>query len=192
MNVSPLQNLIAEHIMRRLREMPEHLAQDVYAISLYTDVHDQELVFSVNTQTQVQAALAGKTKAYGLPTGEAEARWNYAFWMRETGSRFLTPPESEDARLWMALLQERGIEYSEDDDFDIEAYETSVTEVLTSLAVGVSCALHASGVIRKVFAKDIPIIVHQLEYYDATAEQTEAANPALVASEFVNWVRNGA
>ncbi|MEV7438623.1 hypothetical protein [Streptomyces griseoviridis] len=37
----------------------------------------------------------------------------------------------------------------------------------------------------------MPVIVHELEYYEAIARQTEAANPPGLADEFTSWVRNG-
>jgi len=172
--------------------MPPRLAQNVYAISLYMDIAEQEIAFSVNTDCQVELALAGKSKGYGLPSDEAEAKWNYAFWMQEPGSRFLTPPESEDAKLWKSVLEKRGLQYSEEDDFDIEGYEAGITEALTELGVQVSRALHASGTVREVLHRDVPIIVHELDYYDVIADITESANPAGLAAEFISWVRNGA
>jgi hypothetical protein len=192
MNLESLTKWISAHIQRRLREMPSQLAKDVYAISLYMDVAEQEITFSVNTYSQVELALAGKSKGYGLPSGELEARWNYAFWMQEPGSRFLTPSESEDAKLWNSVLEKLGLQYSDKDDFDIENYEIGVAKALSELSIKVSLALHASGIIQEVFHRDIPVIIHQLEYDDAIADITESANPAGVAAEFVAWVRNGA
>jgi len=193
MNLESLTEWITAHIQRRLREMPPQLAKDVYAISLYIDVAEQEITFSVNTNSQVELALAGKSKGYGLPSGEQEARWNYAFWMQEPGSRFLTPPGSEDAKLWNSILEELGFhQYSEKDDFDIEGYEIGVAKALSELCIKVSRALHASGIIQEVFHRDVPIIVHQLEYDDAIADITESANPAGVSAEFVAWVTNDA
>lgn len=172
--------------------MPSTLAQNVYVISLYMDADHQELIFSVNTNQQVELALAGNSNGYGLPSNEAEARWNFAFWMQKPNSRFLTPPDSEDAKLWKFVLQERGLLYSEEEDFDIEGYETGVSEALMELSIKVSHSLHASGAIQEVFHRDIPVIVHELEYYDAIANITESANPDGLAANFVSWVRSQA
>jgi hypothetical protein len=37
------------------------------------------------------------------------------------------------------------------------------------------------------FGKAIPVIIHELEYYDQIAHQTSAANPNGIAEEFVEW-----
>ncbi|MET8206232.1 hypothetical protein ABZT51_09325 [Streptomyces sp. NPDC005373] len=39
--------------------------------------------------------------------------------------------------------------------------------------------------------RTVPVIVHELEYYEAIVLQTEAANPPGLADEFTSWVRHG-
>ncbi|MCX4672434.1 hypothetical protein OG453_38265 [Streptomyces sp. NBC_01381] len=51
--------------------------------------------------------------------------------------------------------------------------------------------LHATGVIERSVGRTVPVIVHELEYYEAIARQTEAANPPGLADAFTSWVRNG-
>jgi hypothetical protein len=41
-----------------------------------------------------------------------------------------------------------------------------------------------------LFGKTIPVIVHELEYYDQIADQTLKANPPSAADEFAAWVRS--
>jgi hypothetical protein len=50
--------------------------------------------------------------------------------------------------------------------------------------------LHADGLIQKIFGRPVAVLVHEVEYYDAIADQAEAANPPGVAADFVTWVRN--
>lgn len=51
--------------------------------------------------------------------------------------------------------------------------------------------LHTAGVIERSVGRTVPVIVHELEYYEAIARRTEAANPPGLADEFTSWVRNG-
>ncbi|AYC36345.1 hypothetical protein DWG14_00554 [Streptomyces griseorubiginosus] len=51
--------------------------------------------------------------------------------------------------------------------------------------------LHTNGVIERSVGRTVPVIVHELEYYEAIARQTETANPPGVADEFTAWVRGG-
>ena len=53
------------------------------------------------------------------------------------------------------------------------------------MAANVAKKLHADGVIKEQFGKDIPIIVHELEYYDLIGEITKEANPDGQAKVFL-------
>jgi hypothetical protein len=188
-----LQKLIAGHIAMRLRSLPKALTDEIYALSLFMDLQDidePQLVFSFNTNSQVTAALAGKTQAFGSPADLAEARWNYAFWLQKPNSRFLTPSNAEDGKLWQALCQENNLRYDESDDFDIDQYEDKIRDLLANLAVAIAKDLHESKAIVQIFGKSIPVIIHELEYYDELANITGRGNPPGVADEFIDWVKN--
>lgn len=188
-----LQNLIAAHIAMRLRSLPKAITNEIYAISLFMDLQDidePQLVFSFNTTAQVTAAMAGKTQAYGKPADLAEATWNYAFWLQRPNSRFLTPADSEDGKLWESLRRENDLHYEESDDFASDQYEERIRALLTDVAVSISKKLHESGAIVEIFGKSIPVIIHELEYYDEIAAITKQGNPPGVADEFIEWVVN--
>jgi hypothetical protein len=90
------------------------------------------------------------------------------------------------------LLRAEGLWYTdEEDEADFDAC-TIVADAITArwvaLCVEMARALHASGAIAQRFGRRIPIIVHELEYYPKIAEQTAAANPPGVATEFVAWI----
>jgi hypothetical protein len=36
----------------------------------------------------------------------------------------------------------------------------------------------------------VPVLIHELEYYEQIARQTEAANPPGLADDFAAWVRD--
>jgi hypothetical protein len=65
-----------------------------------------------------------------------------------------------------------------------------ITQRFVQACVQLANQLHADGMIRKVFGRPVPVLVHEVEYYDAIADQAEAANPPGVAADFVAWVRN--
>ncbi len=96
--MTALQNLVSDHIKMRLRSLPKTVTNEIYAISLYMDLHEldePQLNFSFNTASQVAKAMAGKTQAYGNPGDVSEARWNYAFWLQTPNSCFLAPADAE-------------------------------------------------------------------------------------------------
>ena len=47
--------------------------------------------------------------------------------------------------------------------------------------------LHEDGIITGKFGRTVPIIVHELEIYDAIIEQTREANPPGATDEFEEW-----
>ncbi|KUO02564.1 hypothetical protein [Streptomyces caeruleatus] len=51
--------------------------------------------------------------------------------------------------------------------------------------------LHDAGVFENAIGKPVPVVLHELEYYDGIARRTEAASPPGLADAFTAWVRNG-
>lgn len=90
------------------------------------------------------------------------------------------------------LLKAKGLWYSDEDeaaDFDgCIPIATDFAAFFVAMCVQIAQALHTSGVIKDRFVHPIPIVVHQLEYYDQIALQTASANPPGLAKEFVDWV----
>jgi hypothetical protein len=63
-----------------------------------------------------------------------------------------------------------------------------IAHVSANLTERSARALHQTGVIEQQFSLAMPIIVHELEYYDVIAAQTRCANPPRVAKEFDDWI----
>ena len=190
MILKSLRDLLVVQCRGFLQKLDMAAREDVYALSLYVDAGDTtepELVLSFNTAAQITRALAGQTGSDGLPSNEIEARWNYAFWLRAPNLRCLVPRESVDGGFWQQLLAERGISYSDSDDFDIEGFETSVKDLLNEVAVAMAREMHRIGSIREVFDRDLPILIHGLEYGEDTAQRTASANPKGLSADFCEW-----
>jgi hypothetical protein len=49
--------------------------------------------------------------------------------------------------------------------------------------------LHETKIIEAAIGRPVPVIVHELEYYEEIARRTELANPPGLADEFTAWVR---
>ena len=100
---------------------------------------------------------------------------------------------TEGAVLRQEWIQCLGLAYS--DDEQAEDFERCmrlgghIIEQFVALCVQVSRALHDDGSITGAFGRPLPIIVHELEYYDEIAEQTRRANPPGLTSEFEQWVK---
>ncbi len=62
-----------------------------------------------------------------------------------------------------------------------------MTLAFVAICVRVARRLHEDGIITGKFGRTVPIIVHELEIYDAIIEQTREANPPGATDEFEEW-----
>ena len=76
--------------------------------------------------------------------------------------------------------------FSKNSYIDDEELER-ITKAFVNVLVEVVKELHDSGFVIKEFGKSIPILIHELEYYDTIAQQNLKANPAEIIDEFVNF-----
>jgi uncharacterized protein YwqG len=95
----------------------------------------------------------------------------------------------DDEVLRSAWLASEGFKDS-DEYLDSYTNTPAVTLAFVAICVRVARRLHENGVITGAFGRAIPIIVHELEYYDAILEETREANPPGVSDEFERYWRN--
>lgn len=162
---------------------------DIYALSFYvSDVDDDPrhpvLQLGYNTLTQVSESTPAASDV-------TEAKWNFAFWLQNELAH-IGEPGKQSGQLLQDLLKAKGLWYSdeeEDADFDrCMQVGDDITACFKDACVRIARALHENGVIEQHFSRPIPIVVHELEYYDKIALQTGAANPPGLAKEFEDWI----
>lgn len=187
----PFEDYAKSLIVNALEPTPSDVATDVYVVSLF--VYDEEddpryptVTVGFNTDAQVAAT---SNDAWD----EDEARWNFAFWLQNElavlGERERDPKGAELRELW---VREAGLWYSdEDEDADFDAAMEKgeqITSRFVGLIVMITQQLHAEGTISRIFGRPIPVLVHELEYYDEIAEQNRLANPGGLADGLVRWI----
>ena len=159
-------------------------AKDVYAISFYIfaeedDPRRAQITVGFNTEENVNSQRESEIE---------EARWNYAFWLQ---NEVCTIPGDRDEgkRLWEGVLDEESLRYSEDQEINdyelVDGINHKIALTIVDIAVEMSKHCHSSGLIFNMFGKNIPIIIHELEYYKAVAIVTAAGNPPGVADDFI-------
>lgn len=168
-----------------ISNMKEWTDKDIYAISLF--VYDKDdnpcrptVTLGYNTESQVQAEYSGD---------EQEARWNYAFWIQ---NEFFCFGENETEKDVIDWLVSNDLPNYDDDD---EAWDDDATydmvEIVSKkfieILIDVVKEVHQAGVLTKQFGKEIPIIIHELEYYPEIAEQNIMANGEEGLSDFVEF-----
>jgi len=149
---------------------------DIYVISLFVyDMNDNPcrptVTLGYNTESQVK-------KATLEASGEQEARWNFAFWLQNEFFCFGRDETEQEVINW--LTDNRLPNYPDDDPAwdDDDAYDE--VEIITEKFVGelicIVKEIHQTGLLTQKFGKEIPILIHELEYYDEIAEQNIEAN----------------
>jgi hypothetical protein len=188
-----------DHLQRlaakALAAIPAAEAHDIYAISFWVDNEDDDprqpiLTIGYNTEAQFGRTLHDTADP-------AEARWNYAFWLQNEltviGDRRSDPAGAAMRDEW---IRDLGLWY--DDPADASTWATAVGPLaarieahFNQVCIRATRALHETGVIERSVGRAVPVIIHELEYYEGIARRTETANPVGLADEFTAWVRNG-
>lgn len=153
-------DLLRQHI----EAIDSDLAVSIYALSFYLDDNPGDdykptLWLGYNTEKQLDDCTPSSlnNSSNRKASGRNEAKWNYAFWLQnklcaigEEGT-----PSQAIRNEWIDWL------LPQDD----------ISKCFADLCVRVARQLHKTGVIRQKFSRDIPIIVHELEYYDQIAHE---------------------
>lgn len=152
-------------------------AEDIYAISFYIYYAEDNPAHPVlrvgyNTQSNYEKEL-GEPTACG-PGSPIEVRWNYAFWLQNEGLVF--GHDGETKRIVEQWLDGLGYYYLQDDElwgehsFDedtLSLYENdfeNITRVFIRTVADVARELHEDGFLKAVFHRELPVIIHDLEY----------------------------
>lgn len=181
-----------EKIRSTLNAIPAAERAEIYALSFWHDVDEDDLRFQkitigYNTYGNLQGNI-------GLASSESEAKWNFAFWLQNELAE-IGGVDDPLLKAWFAespyyFSDEEDEASQEDDDLFDELGEKAgkfESEFLEGV-IAMTQRLFNEGVIKQVFGKDIPVLIHELEYYDAPADWTSRANPQGLADEFVAWI----
>jgi len=176
-------------IAAALADIDTSAIPDIYALSFFIYDTDDDprypvLQLGYNTLKHVADSTASASSV-------EEAKWNFAFWLQNE-LEFIGVPETEDAQLLEELLRSRSLWYTDEDeeaDFDrCMQIGSDITAGFVDACIRIARALHQNGVIEQQFSRPIPVVVHELEYYDEIAVQTRSANPLGLAKEFEDWI----
>ena len=187
---------------KALEALPPELAHDAYVVSFYLWQEDQDprlptILLNVNTEQRVDDCVherLPKPNPWWTPTDESEARWNYAFWIHE-GDVAIAATDEDPAgaalrREWATSLGT----WVSDEELDTDAGLRRASETaghFWALAARIARRLHDDGVIVRVFGHPIPVILHELEYYDAVLQVNREANPPELLRGLESWMRGG-
>lgn len=182
-------NKMKDYIMSEIKKcISSWDKSDIYAISLF--VYDED-----DNPCQPTFALGYNTNEHfkneiSNASNEQEAKWNYAFWLQNSELYFGMGETQAIVKEWLADNDFPYISseemFGKNSSIDDECVER-ITDAFVNVLIEIVRELHDSGFVAKEFGKSIPIIIHELEYYDAIAQQNLKANPAEIMDEFVEF-----
>lgn len=194
---------LAEHLRARtldaLNGIPAEERPKIYVVSLFVYDEDDDprrptITVGFNTEADVEAATPGPGNEGDLAWDAEEARWNYAFYRQNKLVVICDSDlDAEGAAHREAWARKSGYWYSDAEeaaDFEatIERGE-ALTREFVHCAVDVARRLHGNGDITRIFGRPIPVLIHELEYYETIAAQNLAANPPGLVEDFVRFCR---
>jgi hypothetical protein len=180
-----LSRSLEEHIYERVNDaletIPRDEREDIYVVSLFVYDEDDDprkptITVGFNTEADV---------AVGADDDHEEARWNYAFWRQGELDVLFSEDDQTGRSVRDDAIEASGYTFPGEDDLAREV----TTPWFVATTVFAVRRLHDAGDIERIFGRTLPVLVHELEYYDAIAMQNLAANPPGVADEFVRWCR---
>jgi hypothetical protein len=185
--VTPLGDHLRAAIVGALDSIPPADRDDAYVVSLF--VYDEEddprrPTVTVGFNTESQVAREG---------GDDENRWNYAFFLQNQLAIVCdTDMDPAGASLRESWAREQGLWYG-DGEPERTAFDergAPLTKGFVDVLVEVVQGLHSGGDVERIFDRPLPVLIHELEYYDAIARQNLRANPPGVADAFTAWIRS--
>jgi len=173
----------------------DNVVSDIYALSLYIYKGDDDprrpmLTLGYNTTERWKSCCPSveQEPEWPIASDTCEAKWNYAFWLQNEElviGGYAYDPVSE----WVKQSSYYYTDKQADTDFDTTyLLGEQLQEKFLGIVISHAQKLHAEGIIKAKFAKSIPIIIHELEYYDKPVQWTKNGNPEGLAQEFENWI----
>lgn len=189
-------------IERALHGAPGELVGDVYVVSLCVEDEEDDprrptVMVGFNTETRVVRCTPRPDQDPGWPiaSNAQEARWNFAFWCQnDLGTLCDSERDALGVELREAWIRQLGCWYSDEDearDFERAMHRgAQITDEFVRLLVRAVRDLHVCGVVQRVFGRPVPVLIHELEYYQQIADQNREANPGGLAEDFARWIES--
>ena len=166
--------------------LPSEVREDVYAVSFFMFNGDDDfrqpcLEVSYNTLSQVQKE-----------GGDEEAKWNYAYWLQEPSVSVGYLNDSQT--LVQAVLKDKALLYTDEEfeSMDANNYNSekldSISDLVSGWWIEVVKKLYSTEVVKRVFGKNIPLLIHDCEHSDVSLSQR--AIPEGVADDFYSYLSN--
>lgn len=182
-----------EKLKTAINNIDEQIKNDIYALSFWFYTEDDDPRYPIisvgyNTNSNFKDKIASASN-------EKEAKWNFAFWLQDEIEK-IGGADDKQLKKWFAttphFYSEKQNEMAEEDDelFDeILEQGSAFCDEFSEEIILLTQRLFADKIIEIKFGKNIPVLVHELEYYDKPVSWTVRSNPKGLVDEFVNWTK---
>ena len=167
---------------------------DIYVVSFYFWEDGQNpckprLSIGFNTESHYREVSEGMEREDYL----FDYRWNFAWWLQNNDAvQYGCDPQSAElVRKWVGSC---GVFYFDkygecpdikDNEDELNKYQ-AMEDAFINMLVRVVQRIHKEGILTSRFGKELPIIIHELEYYDEPLKINLAANgPELIERGFI-------
>lgn len=162
---------------------------DIYAISLFVDYNGDDIYtptvrLGYNTLNNYKNEISNASS-------ELEAKWNYAFWLQNEKLILGIDEVEKTVQQWNEQGGYTYYTYTEmfegSNELLNEYSSQAILDAFIQVLVDIVKELHSSGFIKEQFGQEIPVIIHELEYYDKIAKQNIAANSYELVQDFLSF-----
>ena len=191
--VDNLENVLYEKVKNEILSWNE---EDIYAISFFIESNgayeykgfENVSMWAISYNTEEDCDGADELD---------EERWNYAFWRQDETMIIDVDAPNKYTDALFEWYEDHGITNIGEENED-EMYDENCAYIgkgpaghyeLLQLASGVAKRLQEEEIIKGHFGKEVPIIIHGLEYAWYDLEATEKANPNGQADVFINAMK---
>ncbi len=189
MNITLKEQFVNEtfnNLRETISNFDKEITDEIYVISFWKsnindDLRQPTVIIGFNTLTNFKDNI-------DQASDEHEAKWNFAFWLQN--EELIIGDNDSTCEAWIKQLE---FYYTdEEENFDrILELGSKIEEKFMDIIIQLSQKLHSDGIILNKFGKEIPIIIHELEYYDLPLSWTKQGNPEGITAEFEHWVNEG-
>ena len=179
-----MKNLIIENVLNKLNSIED---KDIYAFNLYLEYYNDNpyeptITFGYNTIKNYENSCN--------ETDKIEAKWNYAFWLQNEIFILGLDETKEIIKSWFVKnnLGYKSYEEFFNDEIDDKLCSKIDKKIKNEIVEAIK-EIQNSSIIKKQFNKEIPIIIHELEYTNELAKLNEKANGKFLVNEFVQFCK---
>ncbi len=176
-----MEKYIREKAIEAIKNINQNKLKDIYVFSffVYDDMDDPRLP---TLQIGYNTLINLKSEA-GSIDETGEEKWNYAFWLQ---NELVIIGDSEDEvgqELIQGWLNKNGLNYSDQENYENDYTKgVEITTCFVEILIKIVQEIHSSKL------TDLPILIHELEYYGTIKEQNIKANGEKRVKEFTKWI----